>query len=218
MLPTRSSARTRRDALRLATLLLLIDVVLISADVLRHNGMLRDPRFAITMERGFGEWFQYAKTLGIVLLLLSTARTNAAAGIWAGLFAYLFIDDAFEVHENLGLAIAPALSLPQVGSVRPGQLGELMVFSAVGALFVVALLLVLRRSESHGRWLSIALAVPFALLAFFGAAMDLGHSMLRGHGFYYVGGLIEDGGEMVSMSVLAAVTYWATRRSRSGWL
>ena len=209
--PSPSRADARR-AFILGAGLLLVDVVFILLDVLLHKGVLHDQRFAITRERGFGEWLQYAKMLGLVVMLLSVCRTNTAASVWAGLFAYLLVDDAFEVHERVGAAIAPLMALPQVGSVRPGQLAELLVFGVVGVAFVMALAVVLRRGHPNARGLSMTLAIPFALLAFFGSAMDLAHSMLRGHGFYYTGGLVEDGGEMVSMSVLAAVTFWATWR------
>ena len=207
-------SRTRR-AVWIAVILLVIDALFISADVLRHVEMLHDPRFAVTTERGFGEWFQYAKAATIVLLLLTAPSARAGARAWASLFAYLLLDDAFEIHETLGLKLAARVSLPAIGSIRPGQVGELVLYVAIGLIFAVALGLALRHGDRRSWALCGALALPFALLVFFGAVMDVVHSLLRGHSYRYAAGVIEDGGEMVAMSLLAAMAYWASRRTPS---
>ena len=205
MLPARRAVRT-------ALVLLAVDAVLIVADLLRHHGLLHDVRFAVTTDRGFGEWFQYTKTGTIFLLLLSARRRIAGASAWAALFAYLLVDDALMLHERVGVMLAAALALPQIQAIRPEQAGELLFYTATGAAFAGWLVPAVWRGDPGSRALSATLALPVALLVFFGAAMDVAHSLLRGHPYRYAVGLIEDGGEMIAMSVVVACVYWAARR------
>ncbi len=187
--------------------LLVVDAMLISGDLLRHAGVLHDVRFAVTAERGFGEWFQYLKAGTIALLLIRARRTIPVAWWWAGLFVYLLLDDAFAVHEAFGRFIAGVVTLPAVGAVRPSQLGELLLFAAVGLVFAGALAALVRRGDAASRTLTLKLGLPFAALVFFGVFVDVVHSFLADPSYRYAVGVIEDGGEMLAMSVLVAVAY-----------
>lgn len=206
----------RARAIAAAIILLSLDVLLILADLLRHAGLLRDVRFAVTAERSYGEWFEYVKAIIVALLLFGAARRTRAALVWGGLFVYLALDDAFAVHEALGVIVARGLSLPAVKSIEPRQLGELVIYGVVGLAFTIALVSVLRRSDGASRLLTAALALPFALLVFFGAGMDVIHSLLSDRTSRDIVGLIEDGGEMIAMSLLVAITWWATRTGGDG--
>jgi hypothetical protein len=188
-----------------------LDIVLISGDLLRHGGLVHDIRFAVTTERGYGEWFQYAKAAAVALLLLRARGKSPVVFVWAGLFAYLMVDDAFAVHESFGRFAAPVLGLPAIGSLRPEQMGELLFYAVIGLVFITALAVLLRGGDPEGRSLSVALALPFTLLVFFGVVMDMLHSLARDSSYRYATGVIEDGGEMVAMSVLVALVYRVTR-------
>lgn len=197
--------------LAIAIILVSLDAALISSDLLRHAGLLHDIRFAVTTERGYGEWVQYVKA-GAVALLLITARRNSPVGfVWAGLFAFIMLDDAFAVHESFGRFAAPVLGLPAIGSLRPEQVGELLFYVVIGLVFITALAALLRGNDPAGRSLSVAVALPFTLLVFFGVVMDMLHSLARDSPYRYATGVIEDGGEMVAMSLLVALVYRATR-------
>lgn len=202
----------RQLAVVLLALLLALDALLIAADVLRHGGVLSDPRFAITRERSFGEMIQYAKFAILVVVLLTAPRRSGGSVAWAVLFVALLVDDSLAVHERLGLRLADRLGLPAVGPLLPRDLGELVVFAGAAVVWLVPLATVLWRGDQASRALTIALLPPLALLAVFGAGGDLVHSLARGQSFRYVAGLVEDGGELVAVSVLVAVAYFETRR------
>jgi hypothetical protein len=216
--PRRTSPRipptTRTAAIAIALVLLAIDVALICADLLRHRGLLHDVRFAVTVERSYGEWFQYLKSATIAVLLLKSGVRIPAAFAWAGLFGYLLVDDAFAVHEAFGRLAASHLGLPGVGAIRPEQVGELFVYAAIGSAFVWALAAVTRRGDAASRSLTLTLLLPFSVLVFFGAVVDTLHSLLSNRAYRYAAGVVEDGGEMLAMSVLVAIVYWATRPER----
>ncbi len=195
----------------MAIVLWSLDVVFISGDLLRHRGLLHDVRFAVTAERSYGEWYQYVKAAAVVLLLLRSRRQAAAAWAWAGLFAYLLLDDALALHEAFGRFLASAATLPRIGPVRPEQVGELFLYAIVGLAFTGAVTALLRRDDPASWRLSVVLMPPFAMLVFFGAVVDFFHSFLRDGAYRYAAGVIEDGGEMLAMSVLVAIAYWATR-------
>lgn len=198
-------------AIAIAIILLSFDLLLISGDLMRRAGVLQDARFAVTTERGYGEWFQYIKAAAVALMLLRSRRRSPAALAWAGLFIYLLLDDAFALHEAFGLFAASKFAWPAIGPARPEQIAELLIHAGVGLAFIGSLAAILRRGDVASRSLSVALSAPFALLVFFGAAVDILHSYARDTPYRYAAGVIEDGGEMVAMSLLVAVTYWATR-------
>lgn len=209
---TRTSrpSSTRARVVAIVIILLSIDLLLIAADLLRHGGLLHDVRFAVTTERGYGEWFQYFQTAIVVALLVlaGARRKTAAAFAWAGLFAYLLLDDAFALHESVGVFAASVLPLPSIGSIQPEQAGELLFYAAVGLLFVGALA-VFQRGDPASRALTVALAPAFAVLVFFGAVVDMIHSLIRDRAHRYAAGVIEDGGELLAMSLLVAIAYIA---------
>lgn len=211
MVPHSSSRSLRARAAAAALALVAADVIAISADLLRHAGRLQDVRFAVTTEGGYGEWLQYGKAAALALMLAAAHRRARAALAWAALFAYLLLDDAFALHERLGSAAASVLPLPAFGAMRPEHVGEVLVLGAIGAAFLAVLVPVMWR-EAASRRLTAALVPPFAALVLFGVLGDVVHSLSRGGRFHYAAGVIEDGGEMIALSLLVAAAYWATHR------
>ena len=201
-------------ALAIAVALLLGDALLIAGDVMRHDGVLHDRRFSLATERGYGEWAAYAKACAVALLLWRARKTAPAARVWAAFFTYALLDDAFALHERAGLLAASLLPLPAVGSIRPQQVGELLLFGAVGLAFVAALALA-SRHDAASRSLNRALVPAFGALVFFGVFVDVLHSWFRGGPYSYVTGVIEDGGELVAMTAIVMVAHLVTRGGRS---
>lgn len=207
-----AEAPLRRHAAALVALLLALDFMLISADVLRHRGVLEDARFAITRERSFGEMFQYAKFAAMILLLLTARCRSTGALLWSALFALLLVDDSYAVHEQLGLSLATSLGLPGMGPLRPVDLAELIVFAGAAVAVLVPLAFMVWRGDAASRALTLALVPPLALLGTFAVGADVVHSLSRWQSFRYLTGLIEDGGELVATTLLLAVCYFENRR------
>lgn len=185
------------------------DLLLLSADVLHRTHVLSDDRFLVTREGGFGEMFQYFKaaTASLLLALFAARRTSATAATWAFLLAVVLIDDALAVHEKVGVTVAAALGLPGFGSVRPNHLGEVVFFGLMGVVFGGGLLAAWRFGRNSDRMVTLVLMPSFGALVICAVVLDLISSVTRPLIWAPIFALLEDGGEMVAMSVLLSIVY-----------
>jgi hypothetical protein len=165
-------------------------------------------RFSLYRDRGFAELFQYTKILAIVLLLAGIAlRAGYRYLIWCSLFFYFLLDDALQLHERLGAAVAAGLEFPPAFQLRAQDLGELTVVAGVGVPFAVLLALVWWRADESFRRDSRELALLVGGLAVVGVVLDMLNMMLRVPLLAGLIGVLEDGGEMVMMSLICWYTY-----------
>ena len=195
---------------KVATALLL---ALVSADiafVLGHYlmtiGVLDDGLFSLERDRGYPEFFQYAKALSIViLLLLVSARSKVIGfGVWALLFLYLLLDDALQMHEVYGGYIAAYLNFAPAIGLRAQDFGEVAVSAIAGASFLALLAIFYVTGSRAFRKSSRHLLLLLMALAFFGVFIDLLHVAVdMGWRITWLLGVVEDGGEMVVMSLMA---------------
>jgi hypothetical protein len=218
-LPARigSSCRTVAGALPWwAVALLTGDIALIGLDVLQRNGLLDDPRFLVTYERGYGEILQYLKgaALGAGLVVLAWSRRSLAAAVLAGIIGWMVLDDAFMLHERGGLRMAAWLGLSAWPQLRPEDLGELLLLACVGALAAASLLFTWRCRPACEQPTLAAGALGLLALGFFGVGMDLVHSLApRGHWVRSALAVVEDGGEMLALTAMAAAMFLVHRRA-----
>jgi hypothetical protein len=162
--------------------------------------------FYVDTEGGFGECFQYAKlgvTAGLLLLIYARRRAPSYLAL-AVVFAYLLLDDAFQIHEFVGLHLVSRLGLAGLVGARPQDSGELIVMAATGSVLLAQLALAYRASGTEDRRPVPVYLALLILLAFFGVFVDMLHMALRG----IVTGLalVEDGGEMLVVSLIVAYT------------
>jgi hypothetical protein len=129
-------------------------------------------------------------------------HTDSQALCWAGLFGYLFVDDAFQIHERLGSALAAAGVHPPVPGLEAEFAAELAVSAAVGVIFLATMAFAWSVGSHSGRRLTLRLLVALAGLATFGIGIDALHSMIDHDPWRYRLGIVEDGGELLSMTVL----------------
>lgn len=191
--------------------LLLSDLAFIALHVVARTAEMTDRMYRLDHDGSYAEWFQYAKETAIVLGLAALASRIRAPlyGAWATLFAYLLLDDHLSLHERGGLLLAQALDLPAAIGLRPQDFGELGVSLAAGTLLLAAVLVAHRRAARLDRQVSSRLVVLLAVLVFFGVGVDMLHIMFEQ---LPMKGLtvIEDGGEMVAMSLIATFVAWRT--------
>lgn len=189
--------------------LLCTDLALVAADLLHRGGLLEDPRFLVTRERGFAEMVQYAKA-GLAAGLLAIAairRTSPAATVWSVLLAVVALDDAFTWHERAGMPIAQWLQLPDVGSMRGNHIGELLFFAAIGAAAFAAIAVTWRVGHAFDRRLTLGLCGSVGLLALCAVVLDGFSALTRHSAIGPVIAVAEDGGEMLALS-LVLFTVW----------
>ncbi len=162
--------------------------------------------FSLESDRGYPESYQYMKIfLTVVLLLMVFRKTRMPEyAVWSLLFSYLLVDDSFSIHEVFGGHIAAALGYAPALGLRAKDFGELTVSAVVATLFLLPLAFFYLRGSGAARSASRHLLVLLLVLAFFGIFVDMLHVAIQmGWKVTFVLGAVEDGGEMVAMSIIA---------------
>jgi hypothetical protein len=197
-------------------MMLLADAVFVQLHRLHLQGVL-DARFSLELERSIPEYYQHAKELLAAMLMFGMFLRygDAQALCWAGLFGYLFADDAFQIHERVGSALATAgVHLPVPG-LEAEFAAELAVSAGVGLILLAALAYAWRHGSQTGRRVTLRLLVALAGLAAFGVGIDALHSMIVHDPWRYRLGIVEDGGELLSMTVLLWLAFVHTVEGRA---
>ncbi len=197
----------------LPLLLLAADLVLMGIHFASHYvPALKQPRLMVSNDWSYGEMLQYVKELAIaaIFVTLYLRRRAGLLLVWAALFALLLLDDALSLHENAGAMIRRGLELPSMFGLRGQDFGELAAVLPIGLLFALLLLVTFRRGDPAARSLTLAMLALTGVLAGFGIVGDLVHSWIPVHRWFFA--LLEDGGEMLAMTAIAALAYAELRR------
>lgn len=184
--------------------------------LLRLTPLLDNPLLALTRDRGYPEFYQYVKVFWIILLLVMTGVTTRTAGYaaWVLLFVYLLLDDALQLHENLGVQLAASFGFVPLVGLRTQDLGELAVSAVSGTLLLGLISGSYLRGADPFRQASRRLLLLVLVVVFFGVFVDMLHMMLNtGPTMDLVFEVIEDGGELVAMSVVAWYVFLLTIRN-----
>lgn len=193
---------------RLGIFLLLLvsaDAAFVVVHFIRHYPpFYSDYLYSLETERGFAEVYQYVKTYWIVIML-AVVWWRAREGVylaWMTLFTYLLCDDSLQIHERGGLAIAQFWGLQDALGLRSRDLGELVVTGAFGIILLLFIVAMHWRSAPDTQRASSKLMYYLGIIVFFGVFVDQLHSLVRGTGGYAILGVVEDGGEMLAVSVV----------------
>ncbi len=106
-----------------------------------------------------------------------------------------------------GLAAVGRFNLHGGWALRPTDYGELLVIAGVAGVLFLLVALAHRRADAPARADSRRLLLLLLLLGVFGVAFDLIHSMAGAGTPAALAALVEDGGEMVMMSLIAAYCF-----------
>lgn len=180
-----------------------------------HTGLLTSELWSIGQDRGFGEMFQYLKYVAIMLALARLFRRDRLPVLllWIGVFGFLLLDDSMRIHERFGLGMMAWAHIPDFGGLRGRDFGEL-IYAAMGAVVLTpVLVLTYRRSSPMARAISADLLLLLIMLLVFAVGGDTIHRLLSNTMFETMAGLIEDGGEMLVLSLTCF--YVQTLRDRS---
>ena len=196
------------------TLLIATDLAFIALGIIYECGFINladvctainfDSYFSLTRDRGYAEIFQYLKEYWLIILFgfLAITQSLKIYSGWAFLATYILIDDACEIHENLGSAIAKKFNYISWFNLRPEDYGELTVFFIVGAVFFLWLINSYRWGNSSQRKFFRYLIEILFGLAVFGVFIDVFHVFLDRYVFWKSAlAIVEDGGEHIMMSI-----------------
>lgn len=186
--------------------------VLVGLDVAAHYGEVTDAhlpvQFFMSEDHSFGEYLEYAMT-GCAALFMTLCWLRSRATVYlanAILFVWLTLDNAVEVHEMFGLAVAPALPVPQWLPLQANHLAELLFFGAVGAVWLAGMISAQLRSERREVAYGLMIAACIAGTAVFGVFVDLVTSFgQHTPAWLNILAFLEDEGEFAMIMVTFAV-------------
>jgi hypothetical protein len=215
MLTTRNAAAESHAFGATFTLLLLlvvVDLIFILVHAMHAwSPWMNASHFSLESESGMAAQYQYTKqvwlSICLGLALLQTRRT-AFFG-WGLIFAFLLLDDILMIHERSGRLLAGTLGFPALFGLRPQDLGEVVMAAAIGIIAIALVVIVHRRGEAQSRQLSADLMFLLVALAVFGVFFDVLHTIMffRAPALAQAFSLVEDGGEMLVVSLITAYVF-----------
>lgn len=191
-------------------LILSVDVVLALVHVVVMVGWNAPDVWRVDMDGSYGEAYQYAKYLWLILLIVAYAKREHEwlLALWVPLIAYFLLDDALLVHERAGFWYASQEGAFGLGPISAQNVGELAVSALAGVALLGLLALGYARADARTRWIYRVMGVLVAALLVFAVVVDAVHGLVvdirildRSLGF------IEDLGEMVVLTVLVVFAF-----------
>jgi len=196
-----------KESSKLLNLLLLADLAFICVHCFYLIGIVSSPLFSIEKDMAYAEIYQYIKEYWIVVLLLLLAinKRHIIYLSWSLLFMYLLLDDSLQIHERFGAYLVKHFEFKPMFELRAQDFGELSVTMLFGFLLFTFIGASYLFSDNLEKQISKHLFILVVLLAFFGVLVDMLHIAIPwGKDIW---GLIEDGGEMIIMSVIVWYTF-----------
>lgn len=200
----------------LLSLMILTDILFMIFHILRFAKIVSSPLFYISRDLGYAEMFQYIKEFWIVLLLFMIAKVQKKTiyVAWALLFFYILLDDSLKIHENFGEYLVGYFDIQPALGLRAKDFGELLTSFIFGGFLFLFLGWSYFKSNEESRSISTILFSLFLLLIFFGVFIDMIGIILHGSSILnHIIILVEDGGEMVIMSIIVCYLFFLKNTS-----
>lgn len=188
---------------RILLLFLIADAVFLLFHV-RSVATGRYPGWLLQADHGRPELFAYLMLGWTVIVLMLLARRWRASLLlgWAALVAFILLDDFLRLHERVGWWAWHRLS-PDCQQRIHEQSLEIIVLAGFAAVLGIFIFAAHRRAEGQTRLLSTKLLIWVIAIGFFAFGVDLFSTRTSGLA-YHVFTVLEDGGELVAISFLAA--------------
>lgn len=192
----------RRNNPLLLALLVAGDIFFVIMFGLLGFGIIHDEGFSLIHDRTYPEIYQYIKLFWVSLCfayLLVTHRQILYA-LFLALSVYILFDDYFQIHEYSGVSLALKLHIPDALMVSSYDFGELIIFAAMGCIFLPLFAYCYRISSAAIKKQAVVLLGFLFALAFFAIAVDFLHALHLPFTIRHSIGSVEDGGEMIVIS------------------
>lgn len=204
---------------RLFCLFLVTDISFIIFHLIyEYTSLTKNYAFSLETDRGYAEIFQYIKEYWIALLLgfLAWRKHSLLYLSLSLLFLYLLVDDYAQIHEKMGLVISDKFGFTAAFNLRAKDFGELAMSGLVGLFFLILIATSYYFGDRLSRQASRYLIIMLCALAFCGIIVDMIHIAVQIPSLYVPLTILEDGGELVVMSVIAAFVLLLYDRLPSG--
>ena len=168
--------------------------------------------FNLFGEEALPESYNYAKW-GMATVLSFAAFTVSRQKVFLGVAfasAMFFLDDAGQVHEKMG-ALFHEFGMPGYGELDAASVGELAGFAGLGGLVFLGLGFAWIVAGRFQRKLLKVMLVAIVGMILCGGFVDILHNLIADNvsGWFVanVTGVIEDGGEMIFISLYSACAF-----------
>lgn len=197
-------------ALAVLGIFLIGDALAISGHLALKYGLLTSGKFYLYEDRGYPELLSYlnAAVASALFCLAAIFSRKAAYLTISGIMLFIMIDDAAMVHEQVGDFLAQALDLKPVFGLSPDDFAELFYFFGFGLFAFGILVISYFKTDAEARKYIIGFIMLMGLLAVFVVLIDIVHSITARFGG------IEDGGEMIVLSMIAGLGAHAASKTR----
>ena len=192
----------------------------VAVEVLRYLDLhhYRARFLSLTTDRSLPELVMDALALIAAAL---TARLFLRTGLrsfllFSVLLCLIAIDDFFSLHESLGTVLVNWLGIPDSGNLKGQAVGELVFLIAFALVCIPLFLWSAWGLQAENLAILVIYGVVFALFAGFSGGVDFLHSLAQSSFMDRLMGWIEEGGEIVMISVLTSVAILQSR-GRSGF-
>lgn len=158
----------------------------------------------VSTDRSYPEFYQYTKEFWIVYLLFAIYIKTREVGYlgWASLFFYMLLDDSIEIHERLGEVFAKHFDFNRLSGLRPQDFGELITTALFASVLFTIIGIFYRYGSNTFKKVSIEILTLVIMIVFFGIFIDMVHITIQlGKAVDFLLSIIEDGGEMIAMSI-----------------
>lgn len=184
--------------------------------------------FNMNEDGTYSEIFEYLKNILIIFTLAGSWYRNRQLIFLtlSAIFIFTLVDNIFQLHERFGEFVSPLLqSTTQYFDTAPAALGEFLFYAAIGPALLGSLTLALFRAREEYHVYGVIFLILLILLGGFGVGVDLIHSalidmkgldswtMLSGP-LDKILGFVEDGGELIILSIICALSCAIYARSR----
>lgn len=199
-------------------LILLVVVLVLAYAIARHFEDASATALTIGNAIALGRDGSLAEIVGygfsflaaVMFFLVGIERQSRAAMFLFLLMAFVWLDDAAQYHERSGTWLSGTLSLPAVGGLRSQDLGELLAWALAGIALLGVLVFALMKRRPGDLGMLTLFFLCFALLVVCGVAFDMLHVLAP----FDLGseiGVIEDGGEMIALALIAVIAIGIAR-------
>ena len=166
--------------------------------------------YLVQLDGGFAEKFQYLKFIGISLMsfLLGIKKRSFQYLLFIVIPLYLYWDDSKQLHERIGTKVALLLHEGNpndtlISNFRYQDIGEILYMSFMAFALLIVFLICFKLSNNFERTYLIKIFYFLIIFGIFAIVIDSIHQLFSGK-IYDLFSVIEDGGEMIPISLICA--------------
>ena len=162
----------------------------------------------VDVDRSYPEIYQAIKYVFLSVLIAACAMHYRSwrIGLWLTVTGYFFLDDIMMLREKPAIELMSRWELPLIPGLRSLDTAELILIAAAGAVIVLPLLVGYLTGGWSSRRFYQVLGLLTLLLGLFGVVVDMLHILVMRGGLDLVS-LLEDGGEMIVVSLMTAAAF-----------